>query len=108
MFVAQLSYNMSRHREAIMTANALVRARIDGALKDEAASVLSEMGLTISDVVRMTLTRIAKDRALPRELVAPNADTLSAMGEARVMMKRRANRFAKADALFDALDEKAR
>jgi addiction module RelB/DinJ family antitoxin len=37
-------------------------ARIDETLKDEAAAVLAELGLTVSDVVRMTLTRIAKDR----------------------------------------------
>src|SRR3546814_1559359 len=52
-------------RRLVMAANAFVRARIDGNLKDEAAAVLAEMGLTVSDVVRMTLTRIAKDKALP-------------------------------------------
>jgi DNA-damage-inducible protein J len=40
-----------------MAATAFVRARIDEAIKDEAAEVLAEMGLTVSDVVRMTLTR---------------------------------------------------
>ena len=51
-----------------MAASAFVRARIDERLKDEAAAVLAEMGLTVSDVVRMTLTRVAKDKALPFEL----------------------------------------
>ena len=48
-----------------MAATAFVRARIDETLKDEAAAVLAELGLTVSDVVRMTLTRVAKDHALP-------------------------------------------
>jgi len=58
----------------------LVRARIDQALKDEAASVLAEMGLTVSDVVRIALTKIAKEKALPFDMRVPNkltAETLA-------------------------------
>jgi DNA-damage-inducible protein J len=87
-----------------MAATAFVRARIDEKLKDEAAAVLAEMGLTISDVVRMTLTRIAKDRALPFEKI-PNAETRAAMERSREMMKERKARFANAQELFDALDK---
>lgn len=91
-----------------MTANAFVRARIDEKLKDEAAAVLAEMGLTVSDVVRMTLTRVAKDKALPFELKVPNAGTRRAMEESRVAMKAKRVRFADGQALIDALDEEAR
>jgi DNA-damage-inducible protein J len=58
----------------------LVRARIDQALKDEAASVLAEMGLTVSDVVRIALTKIAREKALPFDMRVPNkltAETLA-------------------------------
>lgn len=55
-----------------MAANAFVRARVDETLKNEAAAVLATMGLTVSDVVRMTLTRVAKDKALPFDLSVPN------------------------------------
>ena len=48
-----------------MAANVFVCARINAALKKEAASVLADMGLTVSDVVRITLTRIALEKALP-------------------------------------------
>ncbi len=51
-----------------MAATAFVRARIDEAVKDEAAAVLAEMGLTVSDLVRIVLTRVAKDKALPFEM----------------------------------------
>lgn len=91
-----------------MAATAFVRTRIDERLRDEAAEVLAEMGLTVSDVVRMTLTRVAKDRALPLELKVPNAETRAAMEEARVAMKAREARFGNATSLFDALDQKAR
>lgn len=55
-----------------MAAGAFVRARIDEAIKDEAAQVLSDMGLTVSDVVRIALTKIAKEKALPFEMSVPN------------------------------------
>lgn len=90
-----------------MAATAFVRARIDEKLRDEAAQVLAELGLTVSDAVRMTLTRIAKDHALPLELKVPNAETRAAMEESRAMMKARAARFATAQDLLDALDAKS-
>ncbi|PHM50468.1 type II toxin-antitoxin system RelB/DinJ family antitoxin [Xenorhabdus miraniensis] len=55
-----------------MAANAFVRARIDETLKNEAAEVLASMGLTISDLVRITLTKVAKDKALPFDMRIPN------------------------------------
>jgi DNA-damage-inducible protein J len=48
-----------------MTASALVQTRIDPALKERAAAVLEQMGLTVSDAVRILLTRIANEGALP-------------------------------------------
>jgi DNA-damage-inducible protein J len=54
-----------------MAATAFVPALIDEGLKNEAALVLAEMGLTVSDLVRITLTRVAKDHALPFDLKAP-------------------------------------
>lgn len=66
-----------------MAANHLVQARIDGAIKDEAAAVLAGMGLTISDAVRLMLTRIAHEKALPFAPMVPNETTIAAMREAR-------------------------
>ena len=66
-----------------MAANQLVQTRIDGAIKAEAAAVLAAMGLTVSDAVRLLLTRVAQDKALPFEPLIPNATTIQAMKEAR-------------------------
>lgn len=55
-----------------MAATAFVRARIDEKLKNEAAEVLAEMGLTVSDVIRIALTKIAKEKALPFNMRTPN------------------------------------
>ena len=48
-----------------MSANALVQARIDADIKERAAAVLDNMGLTVSDAVRILLTRVANEGALP-------------------------------------------
>lgn len=66
-----------------MSANALVQARIDETIKNDAATVLAAIGLTVSDAVRLLLTRIAKEKAMPFEPLVPNAKTLAAMKELR-------------------------
>lgn len=66
-----------------MSANAVVRARIDEQIKEEASVVLASMGLTVSDAFRMLLTRVAREKALPFEPLVPNATTIEAMKEAR-------------------------
>jgi DNA-damage-inducible protein J len=91
-----------------MAATAFVRARIDEGLKNDAADVLAELGLTVSDLVRITLTRVAKDRALPFELKAPNAETRAAITESRATMKARKARFSDSEALIDALEQEDR
>ncbi len=48
-----------------MPANALVQTRIDPAVKERATAVLEELGITISDAVRILLTRTANEGALP-------------------------------------------
>lgn len=66
-----------------MAANALVTTRINGTIKDEAASVLAAMGLTVSDAVRLMLVKIAHDHTLPFDPLIPNQETIEAMKEAR-------------------------
>lgn len=66
-----------------MAANAVVRARIDEHIKEEASVVLATMGLTVSDAFRIMLTRIAREKQLPFEPLVPNATTIEAMKEAR-------------------------
>ena len=66
-----------------MAANQLVQARINGAIKTEAAAVLAAMGLTVSDAVRLMLTKVAKEHALPFDPLIPNATTIAAIKEAR-------------------------
>lgn len=66
-----------------MAANAVVRARIDEHIKEEASAVLAAMGLTVSDAFRIMMTRIAREKALPFDPLIPNAETIEAMRKAR-------------------------
>jgi DNA-damage-inducible protein J len=66
-----------------MTANSVVRARIDEQIKNEAAAVLQAMGLTVSDALRLMMVKIAKENALPFDLLVPNEETIEAMKAAR-------------------------
>ncbi len=67
----------------IMAENAVVRARINEEIKEEATVVLASMGLTVSDAFRLMLTRVAKEKALPFEPLIPNEKTIKAMKETR-------------------------
>ena len=80
-----------------MATNSIVQARIDGEIKEEAPNVLAAMGLTVSDAVRMLLTRIAREKALPFEPLVPNEATIAAMREARAG---RTTKFKNAEALM--------
>ena len=66
-----------------MPIDTVVRARINGQLKEEASVILASMGLTVSDAFRMMLTRVVAERALPFDPLVPNETTIAAMREAR-------------------------
>ena len=61
----------------------VVRARIDEKTKNEAAAVLSALGLTVSDAFRLMMVRIAAEKRLPFEPLVPNEETIAAMEAAR-------------------------
>lgn len=67
-----------------MAANALVQTRIDADVRDRASAVLESMGLTVSDAVRILLTRTANEGALPLELVS-NSEAHDAWFRAKVL-----------------------
>ena len=66
-----------------MPANSLVQTRIDPDVKERAAAVLGELGITVSDAVRILLTRTANEGALPFSL-AKNAAEHDAWFRAKV------------------------
>ena len=84
-----------------MPANAVVRARIDKDLKEEATVVLASIGLTVFDAFRMMLVCVVAEKALPFDPLVPNAETIAAMRDARLGNVRS---FENIDALMDDLN----
>jgi DNA-damage-inducible protein J len=72
--VAQSGHDISA------TTNAFVRSRISVDVKEKATAVLQEMGLSVSGVARIVLTRVARENALPADF-KPNKLTRETMRE---------------------------
>ncbi len=60
-------------------ATTMVHVRLDQKTKQRAAKTLAEVGISVSDAVRMLLVRVAAEKALPFEVKVPNATTVKAM-----------------------------
>jgi DNA-damage-inducible protein J len=67
-----------------MTAQtSMLHVRVDDKLKAEASEKLADLGLTVSDAVRILLTRVARDGALPPGLLV-DQDSYDAWFRAKV------------------------
>lgn len=86
-----------------MAATTMVHVRLDEQIKAQATEALAAMGLSVSDAVRVFLTRVAAEKQLPFALKVPNAETRAAMVEADEIARTRRPRFGSAAALFDDL-----
>lgn len=77
-----MCYNVATYNKNInnfMFKDAIVRARVNEEIKEEASVVLSSIGLTLSDAFRMMLFRIAHEKALPFSPLIPNTTTIKAI-----------------------------
>ena len=84
-----------------MAANQVIRARVDERLKEEATEILASLGLTVSDFMRIGLTKVVSERGLPFEMKVPNqltAETLAKSERGEDL-----HRAKDADAMFDEL-----
>ena len=83
----------------------MVHVRVDENVKAQATETLASMGLTVSDAIRVFLTRVVADKELPFAVKAPNATSRAAIAEADEIIQSRRARFATADALLNGLEE---
>lgn len=60
----------------------VVFVQIDPAIKKEADAVLATMGLTASDLCRMAITWVAREKRLPCSIDIPNALTRETLEKA--------------------------
>src|SRR3569832_1143309 len=90
--------------DRIIAQTTKLHVRIDDEIKTQASEALAAMGLSVTDAVRILLKRVVNDQAFPLQLKVPNAQTRTAMEEAREMMRLRDARFASGDACFVVLE----
>lgn len=96
---------MQIFREVDMATTTMVHVRVDEDIKAKATETLAAMGLTVSDAVRVFLTRVVADQELPFAIKAPNAASRVAIEEARAIMMDRRARFDSADALIHDIEK---
>lgn len=83
-----------------MSADTVVRARIDSDTKTQAAAALRAMGLSVSDAIRLLLLRVAEEKRLPFAVQVPNPTTVKAIEE---LNEGKGKRFSNAEELFQDL-----
>lgn len=91
-----------------MAATTMIHVRVNEQIKAQATETLASMGLSVSDAVRVFLTRVVADQQLPFALKAPNAETRAAMNEANEIIQAHRGRFGTAAELFDDLEKNSR
>jgi DNA-damage-inducible protein J len=77
-----------------LPATEIVRAGIDLDTKVRATAALAEMGLSVSDAIRLLMLRIAEEKRLPFEVKVPNATTQEAIAELEASQGQRFNTVA--------------
>ena len=83
------------------TSDAIVKARIPLDVKERAVAALTRMGLNTSDLIRITMMRVADEGRLPFEITVPNQETREAMEE---LVAGKGKRYESAEAMFKDLD----
>ena len=84
-----------------MANGAVVQARIDPKIKEEARGILDELGMSMSEAIVVYLKQIILRRAIPFELKLPNETTLQAVKQ---LDSGEGVTFNNADELFEDLD----
>ena len=64
-----------------MAQDSVVRARIDEKTKRQAEKVFAACGMTLSDAIRLMLTKTAREKEIPFSIHTPNAKTIKAIRE---------------------------
>ena len=85
-----------------MAGTTMMHIRVDEETKAKAAETLDQLGLSVSDAVRIFLRRVVVEEGLPLTLKLPNARTRAAIAEAEAVL---GPRFADVGDLLHAVEE---
>ncbi len=64
-----------------MAATAIVQARLEPEVKEEATRILAAIGMTPTEAVRLLFRRVVAEKRFPMELLVPNEATIAAIQE---------------------------
>lgn len=81
-----------------------VRARIDSATKALATDALEDMGLSVSEAIRLFMLQIADEKKLPFDVKVPNKETREAIAELKTG---KGKQFKTVNALMDDLHDES-
>ncbi len=85
-----------------MPATTMMHIRVDEETKVQATQTLEELGLTVSDAVRLFLKRVVIEEGLPLTLKVPSDRTRAAIAEAESISN---PKYSNVEDLFDGLKE---
>ncbi len=85
-----------------MAKTAVISARIDPELKENAESIFKELGLTTAQAITLFYRQVDLQHGLPFSIKLPNKTTEQALADAQSQEK--LTKFETADELFDDLD----
>jgi DNA-damage-inducible protein J len=83
--------------------NTVVRARVNGALKDDVESILSSLGLTMSDAINAFLSQVKLNKGMPFDVKIPNKITEETLIESA--KGKNIKRFKSMDDLLEDLND---
>ena len=64
-----------------MAKSVIVQGRVSPQLKADSEEVLQQIGLSMTDLIKMTLRQLVMQRGIPFEAKIPNAETIAAFEE---------------------------
>ena len=84
-----------------MSKTAMIRARIEPGIKEQAETVLNKLGISVSEAISMFYHQIKLNKAIPFDLRIPNKETVQAMEDIR--KKQHLKKYKNADDMFSKL-----
>ena len=87
-----------------MPSSSMLHVRIDDDVKERATQALEAMGMTVSGAVKLFLTRVAVEQAIPFVVKVPNAESRAAIAEIEEKIAKRRADHLNTDGLDDVLD----
>jgi DNA-damage-inducible protein J len=84
-----------------MAKSAMIRARVDPRLKEEAENVFEELGLSVTQAITLYYQQVKLMRGIPFEIRLPNETTLQTFAETDA--GENIIRFESAQEMFDEL-----